>query len=53
MTTNGTTNNGVRNVPSVLLTPTWVTKANHNILFSSGFLKKKDVCNGTYAQYCK
>jgi D-xylose transport system substrate-binding protein len=50
--TNGATNNGVRNVPSVLLTPTWVTKANHNILFTSGFLKKKDVCTGNYAKYC-
>ena len=50
--TNGTTNNGVRNVPSVLETPIWVTKANHNILFSSGFLKKSDVCVGTYKQYC-
>jgi D-xylose transport system substrate-binding protein len=50
--TNGSTNNGVRGVPSVLLTPTWVTKANHNILFTSGFLKKKDVCTGTYAKYC-
>jgi D-xylose transport system substrate-binding protein len=50
--TNGTTNNGVRDVPSVLETPTWVTKENHEILFTSGFLKKKDVCVGEYAKYC-
>ena len=51
--TNGTTNNGVRQVPSVLLTPIWVTKHNISILFTSGFLKKSQVCVGTYAQYCK
>jgi D-xylose transport system substrate-binding protein len=50
--TNGTTNNGVRNVPSVLLTPTWVTKKNYKVLFTSGFLKKSEVCIGTYKQYC-
>ena len=50
--TNGTTNNGVRNVPSVLETPTWVTKANYKILFTSGFLKKNEVCIGAYKKYC-
>ena len=30
-----------------------ITKANYKLLFTSGFLKKGDVCNGTYAQYCK
>ena len=29
-----------------------ITKANFRKLFTSGFLKKKDVCNGTYAKYC-
>jgi len=52
VTTNGAVNNGVRNVPSVLETPIWVTKANYKILFSSGFLKKSEVCTGTYAKYC-
>ena len=50
--TNGSTNNGKRGVPSILLTPTWVTKHNIAILFTSGFLKKSQVCTGTYAQYC-
>ena len=36
-----------------LIPPQTITKANYKILFTSGFLKKKDVCNGTYAQYCK
>ena len=49
---NGTTNNGVRNVPSVLTTPTWITKANINLLYKDGQLKKSEVCVGSYKQYC-
>ncbi|MGZ4383299.1 MAG: sugar ABC transporter substrate-binding protein [Gaiellaceae bacterium] len=51
--TNGVTNNGVRNVPSVLETPVWITKANYKLLFKDGFLKKNQVCVGAYAKYCK
>ena len=36
-----------------LIKPQSITKANYKLLFTSGFLKKSDVCNGTYAQYCK
>jgi D-xylose transport system substrate-binding protein len=50
--TNGFTNNGTRKVPSVLETPIWVSKGNYRILFSSGFLKKNQVCVGQYAKYC-
>jgi D-xylose transport system substrate-binding protein len=39
--------------PAFLIPPQTITKANYTVLFTSGFLKKKDVCNGTYAQYCK
>jgi D-xylose transport system substrate-binding protein len=49
---NGTTNNGVRNVPSVLSTPTWITKANIGLLYKDGQLKKSEVCVGSYKQYC-
>ena len=52
-TANGKVNDGVRDVPSVLLVPVWVTKANYKVLFTEGFLKKSDVCNGMYAKYCK
>ena len=48
-----TTNAKVSGTPSVLLTPVWVTKANYKLLFTDGFVKKGDVCKGTYAQYCK
>jgi len=50
--TNGTTNNGKRNVPSFLATPTWITKKNINILYKDGQLKKSEVCTGSYKQYC-
>src|SRR5438105_842787 len=50
---NGKTNNKVRNVPSILLTPVWVTKANYKLLFKDGFLTKSQVCNGVYKKYCK
>ena len=50
--TNGTTNNGKRNVPSFLATPTWITKKNINILYADGQLKKSEVCTGSYKQYC-
>jgi len=39
--------------PSYLIPPTSITKANYKLLFTGGFLKRGDVCNGTYAKYCK
>jgi hypothetical protein len=30
-----------------------ITKANYKLLFTDGFLKRKQVCNGVYAKYCK
>jgi D-xylose transport system substrate-binding protein len=39
--------------PAFLIAPQSITKANYKLLFTSGFLKKSDVCNGTYTQYCK
>ena len=39
--------------PAYLIPPQSITKANYKLLFTSGFLKKKDVCNGQYAKYCK
>jgi D-xylose transport system substrate-binding protein len=43
----------VSGTPSILLTPVWVTKANYKVLFKDGFLKRKQVCIGPYAKYCK
>jgi D-xylose transport system substrate-binding protein len=39
--------------PAYLIAPQSITKANYKLLFTSGFLKKGDVCNGTYTKYCK
>jgi len=36
-----------------LISPQTITKANYKLLFTSGFLKRSDVCNGVYLQYCK
>ena len=41
-----------REVPSVLLKPLWVTKANCNILFTTGSSRRARSARATYAQYC-
>jgi D-xylose transport system substrate-binding protein len=46
-------NGTVSGTKSILLTPVWITKSNYKLLFDEGFLKKGDVCNGQYSQYCK
>jgi len=50
---NGKTFDGKRQVPSVLLVPVSITKKNYKLLFTDGFLKKGEVCRGTYAKFCK
>ena len=45
--------NGSKKEPTVTLPVEWITKSNYTTLFKQGFLKKSDVCNGTFAQYCK
>jgi D-xylose transport system substrate-binding protein len=46
-------NSSVSGTKSILLTPVWITKSNYKLLFTEGFLKKSQVCNGIYAKYCK
>ena len=54
LTTTGTIKTKGRGAePTILIAPQSITKANYKLLFTSGFLKKSDVCNGTYTQYCK
>lgn len=50
--TNAKVSNGVRKVPSLFLTPLWVTKRNINVLYTTGQLKKSQVCVGEYKKYC-
>jgi D-xylose transport system substrate-binding protein len=54
LTTTGTIKTKGRSVePTILIAPQSITKANYKLLFTSGFLKKGDVCNGSYTKYCK
>jgi D-xylose transport system substrate-binding protein len=46
------TNGTVSGTKSILLTPVWVTKSNYPLLFREGFVKKSQVCVGTYKKYC-
>jgi len=49
----GKTNNGFKDVPSVLLTPVAVTKANiATTVIADGFRKWSEICVGDFAQYC-
>jgi D-xylose transport system substrate-binding protein len=51
---NGKSDDGQRQVPSVLLTPVAVTKDNINdTVIKDGFLKASEICAGKYAQPCK
>jgi D-xylose transport system substrate-binding protein len=51
--TNATRKNGTKNEATFALPVVWITKANYTRLFTDGFLKKSEVCIGTYKQYCK
>jgi D-xylose transport system substrate-binding protein len=46
-------NKTVNGMPSIILTPVWITTKNYKLLFKEGFLKKSDVCKGIYKKYCK
>jgi D-xylose transport system substrate-binding protein len=52
-----TTNNGQKDVPSIILTPIAVTKANANQtigqMIKDGFLKATDICSGPAASACR
>ena len=51
--TNASISNGSRNVPSIFLKPVTITKKNYKLLFKQGFVKRSDVCVGTFAKLCK
>jgi D-xylose transport system substrate-binding protein len=50
---NTTRKNGSKLEPTFTIPVVWITKANYTRLFTDGFLKKSQVCVGTYKQYCK
>jgi D-xylose transport system substrate-binding protein len=45
-------NNGKKNVPTVALPVTWITKANISRLYKDKFIKKSAVCVGEFKKYC-
>jgi D-xylose transport system substrate-binding protein len=50
---NGKSDDGVRDVPSVLLTPVAVTKDNiKDTVLADGFVKRDELCAGKYADAC-
>jgi D-xylose transport system substrate-binding protein len=53
--TNGVTRDtqAKRNVPSILEVPQTINKANYQILFKAGFIKKSEVCVGAFKKFCK
>ena len=53
--TTGTANDpeGTRQVPSVLLDPISITKANVKQVIDDGYQKASDVCTGQYATFCQ
>ncbi|HKB93934.1 MAG TPA: substrate-binding domain-containing protein [Gaiellaceae bacterium] len=51
--TNGYRMNGKKKEPTLALPVIWITKSNYKRLFTDKFLKKSDVCVGTFKKYCK
>ena len=47
----GTVANGSKRIPAYIIAPIAITKANYKILFN-GYLKRSEVCIGTYRKYC-
>ena len=52
LTTTTSVKNGSKREPAFIIPPISVTKANWRKLYTSGFLKKTDICNGSYKKYC-
>jgi D-xylose transport system substrate-binding protein len=50
---NGFRKNGSKKEPTIALPVISITKANYTRLFKDKFLKKSDVCVGTYKKFCK
>jgi D-xylose transport system substrate-binding protein len=51
--TTGSVPNGAKKEPAYIIPPVPLYKYNWQQIYKSGFIKKSDVCNGSYAKYCK
>ena len=52
LTTTGTVKNGSKREAAFIIPPVSIGKANWRQLYTSGFMKKSDICNGSYKKYC-
>ena len=52
LTTTGTVKNGSKREAAFIIPPVSVTKANWRKLYTSGFLKKSDICQGEFKKFC-
>src|SRR5216684_2188043 len=52
LTTTGTVPNGSKKEPAFIIAPVALYKSNWTKIYTSGFLKKSDICTGTYKKYC-
>jgi D-xylose transport system substrate-binding protein len=50
--TTGTVPNGKLKEKAYIIPPVALTKANWTQIYTSGFLKKTDICTGSYKKYC-
>ena len=53
LTTTGSVPNGSKKEPAYIIAPVALYKSNWTKIYTSGFLKKSDICTGTYKKYCK
>ncbi|HWJ32022.1 MAG TPA: substrate-binding domain-containing protein [Gaiellaceae bacterium] len=52
LTTTGSVKNGAKKEPAYIIPPVSIGKSNWRQLYTSGFMKKSDICNGSYKKYC-
>src|SRR5436309_2949231 len=52
LTTTGTVPNGSAKEAAYIIPPVALYKSNWRKIYTSGFLKKSDICVGSYKQYC-
>jgi D-xylose transport system substrate-binding protein len=52
LTTTGSVANGSKREPAYIIAPVALYKSNWKQIITSGFLKKSEICVGTYKQYC-
>ena len=53
LTTTGSVPNGSKKEPAFIIAPVALYKSNWTKIYTSGFLKKSDICTGSYKKYCK